>query len=84
MQPSSDNTGVGESALLQGIPVAAWQNTAPRQRLRGYTITSGTGNIAIGVDAGDVIVTGNTNIDIGNSGFGDESGVIRIGTIGDA
>jgi trimeric autotransporter adhesin len=48
----------------------------------GYTITTGSGNIAIGVNAGDQIVTGNNNIDIGNSGFGDESGVIRIGTQG--
>ncbi len=76
---SSDNTGVGESALSGDT--SGGENTA-LGAFAGYTITSGTGNIAIGVDAGDAIVTGNNNIDIGNSGFGDESGVIRIGTMG--
>jgi hypothetical protein len=46
----------------------------------GTTITTGYNNIAIGQSAGTAIVTGNNNIDIGNAGFGDESGVIRIGT----
>jgi hypothetical protein len=43
-------------------------------------ITTGSGNIAVGANAGTAIQTGNNNIDIGNTGFGDESGVIRIGT----
>lgn len=45
-------------------------------------LTTGNGNIALGVNAGSDIVTGGNNIDIGNTGFGDESGVIRIGTLG--
>ena len=44
-------------------------------------LTTGGGNIAIGVNAGSAIVTGSGNIDIGSTGFGDESGVIRIGTL---
>jgi len=43
-------------------------------------LTAGSYNIALGQNAGTAIVTGNNNIDIGNAGFGDESGVIRIGT----
>jgi predicted ribosome quality control (RQC) complex YloA/Tae2 family protein len=43
-------------------------------------VTTGSGNIAIGVNAGSTIRTGNNNIDIGNTGFGDESDTIRIGT----
>ena len=39
---------------------------------------SGDKNIALGNDAGRSI-KGNNNIDIGNSGFADESGTIRIG-----
>ncbi len=44
------------------------------------SLTTGNGNIAIGVNAGSAISTGGNNIDIGNPGFGDETGVIRIGT----
>ncbi len=43
-------------------------------------LTTGSFNIALGQNSGTAIVTGNNNIDIGNAGFGDESGVIRIGT----
>jgi trimeric autotransporter adhesin len=61
------STGSGNIGLGQG----ALQN-----------LTTGSTNIAIGVYSGIAIYTGNNNIDIGNSGFGDESGVIRIGTAG--
>jgi len=74
---SWDNTGVGESALSDDT--SGGENTA-LGAFAGYTITTGSGNIAIGVDAGDQISSGNNNIDIGNSGFGNESDTIRIGT----
>lgn len=76
---SGDNTAVGESALSD--TTSGGENTG-LGAFAGYTIQGGSGNIAIGVNAGDQIVNGNNNIDIGNSGFGDESGVIRIGTLG--
>jgi predicted ribosome quality control (RQC) complex YloA/Tae2 family protein len=41
--------------------------------------TSGSNNIAFGVDAGSFLTTGNNNIDIGNSGIIGESDTIRIG-----
>ena len=40
----------------------------------------GTKNIAIGYQAGVTMTTGNNNMYIGNSGNGDESQTIRIGT----
>ncbi|HEY1787343.1 MAG TPA: tail fiber domain-containing protein [Verrucomicrobiae bacterium] len=43
-------------------------------------LSGGSYNIALGQNAGTAIVNGNNNIDIGNSGFGDESSTIRIGT----
>ena len=75
---SWDNTADGESAL-SGVTTGGGENTAVGA-FAAYTITTGSGNIAIGVDAGDQISTGNNNIDIGNTGFGNESDTIRIGT----
>jgi len=40
----------------------------------------GTKNMAMGYQAGVTMTTGNNNIYIGNSGNGDESQTIRIGT----
>ncbi len=41
--------------------------------------TSGTFNIGLGDLAGDLLTTGDNNIDIGNEGAADESNTIRIG-----
>jgi len=41
--------------------------------------TSGTGNV--GVNGGDMLTTGDFNIDIGNDGVAAESNTIRIGTV---
>jgi hypothetical protein len=42
---------------------------------------SGSGNIALGVNAGFNLTTGNNNIDIGNGGVAAESNTIRIGFV---
>jgi hypothetical protein len=45
--------------------------------------TTGENNIGLGIFAGGTLTTGDFNIDIGNYGVtGDESGTIRIGTLG--
>ncbi|HWY76576.1 MAG TPA: hypothetical protein VN281_13210, partial [Verrucomicrobiae bacterium] len=73
----SANTGVGTYALFGNT--TGNNNTGVGYNALGV-ISTGSGNIAIGKDAGTAISTGANNIDIGNSGFGDESNVIRIGT----
>src|SRR6266513_2222087 len=73
----SDNTASGANTLFGNT--SGNNNTAI-----GYNAlpsnSTGSGNIAIGANAGNAIFTGSNNIDIGNSGFGDESNTIRIGT----
>src|SRR5208337_1536375 len=44
--------------------------------------TVGSGNIALGFEAGQALTTGNNNIDIGNVGKAAEKQTIRIGTQG--
>jgi hypothetical protein len=73
------NTAVGLQALLNN---SIGSNNIAVGKNAGETITTGSGNIAIGVAAGTAITTGNNNIDIGNAGFGNESGVIRVGVQG--
>src|SRR5438309_2171648 len=46
-----------------------------------FSLTGGTGNIALGASAGTNLRTGNKNIDIGNAGVTDESNTIRIGNV---
>ena len=90
------NTATGVSALLANT-TASYSSAHGQSALQNATtggnntamgafsllnLTGGSGNIAMGVNAGTAIVSGNNNIDIGNTGFGDESGVIRIGTVG--
>jgi len=69
-----NNTAVGVGALA--AITSGGGNTAIGAG--AMTGSAGTGNIAIGYLAGQGI--GNYNIDIGNWGVTDESGVIRIGT----
>src|SRR5256885_3707636 len=45
-------------------------------------ISTGSGNIALGYQAGQNLTTGSNNIDIGNKGASNESNKIRIGTNG--
>jgi hypothetical protein len=75
----SNNTAVGYFA---GYFINTGGNNVLLGQSAGNTITTGSGNLAIGVGAGTAISTGNNNIDIGNAGFGNESGVIRIGNQG--
>ena len=75
----NNNTAVGEGA---GSAISTGSGNIALGQDAGNTITSGSGNIAIGVAAGTAITTGNNNIDIGNAGFGNESGVIRVGVQG--
>ena len=73
----AQNTADGAYALYGNK--SGNNNTAAGYYALG-NLSSGSGNIALGLNAGSSIFTGNNNIDIGNSGFGDESNVIRIGT----
>ncbi len=72
------NTAIGESASEANTTGAA--NTSVGSQAL-YNNTTGSSNIAIGQDAG-ANITGNYNIDIGNTGFTSDSGAIRIGTSG--
>jgi len=74
-----DNSALGESALDD---VTSGSENIGLGAFAGLNLQTGSGNIMIGVNSGSAISTGNNNIDIGNAGFGDESGVIRIGTSG--
>jgi hypothetical protein len=79
----NDNTAVGDSALQGNILGRA--NTAIGQQALGSN--TGDNNIGIGVlpsgaGGGDLLTTGSNNIDIGNEGLAEESGIIRIGAQG--
>jgi hypothetical protein len=74
----SYNVLVGSSA---GYELSSGsQNVIVGYNTVGISPTTGNNNIIIGANAGTSINTGSGNIDIGNTGFGDESNVIRIGT----
>ena len=69
------NTGFGYQTLLANN--AGNNNTA-----FGFVSLlncTGSGNIGIGYSGGSSLMSGNNNIDIGNTGVGGDSGVIRIG-----
>jgi hypothetical protein len=74
----SFNMANGYQALFNNI--TGFWNTANGYRAL-YNNEGGSFNIAVGVNAGFAI-TGSSNIDIGNTGVGGESGKIRIGTKG--
>jgi hypothetical protein len=71
------NTAVGFSALNGNMN--GFNNVAVGANALENNAT-GNSNIALGYGAGSAITSGNSNIDIGNSGAGNESGVIRIGS----
>jgi len=75
----SQNTALGTEALQL--------NTTGNSNVgvgiqAGSLNSTGSRNIAIGSFAGGHLASGSDNIDIGNNGVGGESGVIRIGTVG--
>ena len=90
----SDNTANGANTLFgntsgnnntaNGAYALSGNTSGNNNTAIGYNAlpsnSTGSGNIAIGANAGNAIFTGSNNIDIGNSGFGDESNTIRIGT----
>jgi uncharacterized coiled-coil protein SlyX len=89
------NTATAQNALLEntigGYNAAIGYNALDANTTGNFNTAIGVGalggntigsnNTAIGFSAGNQI-TGDNNIDIGNEGVGDESGVIRIGTAG--
>jgi Chaperone of endosialidase len=79
-QTGSFNTAIGGGVLASSIG-GSFNTAVGHAAMDGANVT-GSGNIALGSFAGLNIITGNDNIDIGNQGVTDESGVIRIGTEG--
>jgi len=74
----NDNTATGLAALLTNIIGSG--NTA-----NGYHalfISTGSGNIALGSEAGLNLTSGDNNIYLGSLGVATESNTIRIGTAG--
>jgi hypothetical protein len=65
----NNNTAIGAGALLN---LGVHHPDEP----------PGNGNIALGIDAGRNLTTGNQNIDIGNAGVNGDSATIRIGAPG--
>jgi Chaperone of endosialidase len=89
------NTAIGDEALLSqmdgdynvGCGVSALhENTAGQHNTAcgSFALYSneGSGNVALGFDAGSHLTTGSDNIDIGNIAVAGDSGKIRIGTKG--
>ena len=74
----SDNTAIGEFTMISDTTGS--QNTAYGEGAL-YNNVSGSGNIGVGYQGG-INLTGNNNIDIGNSGVAGENAIIRIGTQG--
>jgi hypothetical protein len=91
----SDNTAVGAAALLNntegfantanGVNALFSNTTGGSNTAIGFgTLFSNTGslNIALGINAGANLTTGDNNIDIGNVGAATEANTIHIGTQG--
>jgi trimeric autotransporter adhesin len=73
----SNNTAIGVNAL--GSNMSTSFNTAVGEG--ALFNNTGAGNIAVGATAGQLLTTGNFNIDIGNAGKSAESSTIRIGQV---
>src|SRR6266496_5577936 len=78
LSPANFNTAIGAQALFGHIGNDG--NTAVGYQAL-YSDAAGSYNIALGTGAG-YNLTGDNNIDIGNSGVAAESNTIRIGTTG--
>ena len=84
---SSGGTLDRETLFVRGDAYAADAAAHVQAVLRRSTLgsealrnnTTGSGNIAIGVNAGLNLTTGSNNIDIGNTGVAGESNTIRMG-----
>ena len=78
---SSTTTGSFNTAL--GIDTLAgnvWGSSNTAVGSYALRRSFGSSNIALGAWAGSTLIVGDNNIYIGNSGQGDESGIIRIGS----
>src|SRR5204863_403697 len=77
-------TGDGNTAV--GTEAADFLATGDYNVALGYraglNTATGSHNIFIGDFAGQNITAGSNNIDIGNIGVANDSGIIRIGTVG--
>jgi hypothetical protein len=82
-QGSGANTAVGYAALQKNNPSGAvFMDGAGGNTAVGYLAlqnTTGSDNIAIGIDAGNFIMSGSNNIMIGNDGTNSDTDIIRIG-----
>ena len=75
MAGGNANTAIGYQALQSNQ--TGIENTALGQS--ALNLTTGSGNVAVGVLAGGNITTGKDNIDIVNQGTNGDNGIIRIG-----
>jgi hypothetical protein len=73
----ADNTAVGYAALRFAGSASNFNTAVGDQAL--YSAT-GSANTALGFEAGQLITTGDYNIDIANTGVVGDSGTIRIGS----
>jgi hypothetical protein len=74
---NGDNTADGTYAL-QGS-TSGFGNTAMGYNAL-YASTTGSNNIALGYLAGQAIIAGSSNIDIGNPGLSSDVNIVRIGS----
>ncbi|MEA3208821.1 MAG: hypothetical protein QOE70_1878 [Chthoniobacter sp.] len=77
-QNGGGNLALGNSSLHASVSGSS--NTAVGSG--ALFNATGTGNIALGLNAGVSITSTNNNIDIGSPGSGGDSGFIRLGTAG--
>jgi trimeric autotransporter adhesin len=75
---ANNNTATGYQALYKNT--TGFGNTATG--VNALLNNTGDGNIALGINAGHDLTTGDNNIDIGNNGVAGESNTIRIGRSG--
>jgi hypothetical protein len=77
----TSNTNVFAGSNAGSVTLTSSRNTG----LGAVTLANnrlGSGNIAVGYNAGSSLVNGNNNIYVGNQGITKESSVIRLGTTG--
>ena len=74
------NTAIGSTAMQGALGVETYGNVAVGRAALRYV--RGSGNIAIGNNAGLTNTTGSNNVYLGHRGVLGESGIIRIGATG--